>query len=294
MRLATVEVDGRKFVAARTERGLIDLSRAAPELPTDLVEILRSGDVARTLIEEAIVEPSADTVVDPRRARLLPVVPSPGKIICAGLNYRDHSTESGFQQPSYPALFARFASSLIGDGAPIVLPEISHQLDYEGEIAVIIGRRGRSISSARALDFVAGYAVFNDASIRDYQTKTTQWTVGKNFDDTGAFGPDFVSADELPPGLAGLRLTTRLNGQVVQSASADDMVFSVAELIAIISEAITLDVGDVIVTGTPAGVGLARKPPLWMKAGDVIEVEVERIGVLRNPVIEQKARANAA
>ena len=217
----------------------------------------------------------------------LPPIAQPGKIICVGLNYADHSAESGFKQPDYPTLFARFASSLIGHGAPLVRPTVSEQFDYEGELVAVIGRGGRNIAREDALDHVFGYSIFNDASVRDYQFKSPQWTVGKNFDGTGAFGPVLVTADELPPGCRGLRLETRLNGQVVQSANIDEMVFDVAAQIAIVSEAITLSPGDVFVTGTPSGVGLARKPPLWMRAGDICEVEVEGIGVLSNPVVDQ-------
>jgi len=227
--------------------------------------------------------------IDPDTVELLPPLSAPGKIICIGLNYADHSAESGFKVPDYPTVFGRFNSSLIGHGAPIIRPRVSEQLDYEGEFVAVIGQGGRDIPKARALEHVVAYSLFNDASIRDYQFKAPQWTVGKNFDGTGAFGPWLVTADELPPGCAGLRLQTRLNGEVVQSASTDDLVFDVATLVSVLSEAFTLEAGDVIVTGTPAGVGLARKPPLWMKPGDVCEVEVEGIGTLRNPVMDQGA-----
>ncbi len=231
----------------------------------------------------------AGPAVDLGAVELLPPLPSPPKILCVGLNYADHSAESGFEVPSYPTIFARFASSLIGHGAPIVRPRVSEQLDYEGEFVAVIGRGGRDIPKAQALDHVAAYSLFNDASVRDYQFKAPQWTVGKNFDGTGAFGPYLVTADELPPGCKGLRLQTRLNGEVVQSASTDDLVFDVATLVSVLSVAFTLEAGDIIVTGTPSGVGLARKPPLWMKPGDVCEVELEGLGTLRNPVVDQVA-----
>ena len=227
--------------------------------------------------------------IDLDAVELLPPLPAPGKIICIGLNYADHSAESGFKVPDYPTVFGRFSSSLIGHGAPIVRPRVSEQLDYEGEFVAVIGQGGHDIPKARALDHVVAWSLFNDASIRDYQFKAPQWTVGKNFDGTGAFGPWLVTADELPPGCRGLRLQTRLNGETVQGASTDDLVFDVATLVSVLSEAFTLEVGDVIVTGTPSGVGLARKPPLWMKPGDVCEVELEGIGTLRNPVVDQGA-----
>lgn len=220
---------------------------------------------------------------------LLPPLSRPPKIICVGLNFADHTAESNFQQPDYPTLFFRVATSLIGHEAPMIRPRVSDSdgLDFEGEIAVVLGKGGRHINKAEALSHVAGYSVFNDGSVREYQFKTPQWTVGKNFDGTGAFGPDLVTADELPPGVKGLRLETRLNGQVVQSASTEQMVFDVATLISIISEAITLEAGDVIVSGTPSGIGWARNPKLLMKAGDVCEVTVEKIGTLRNVVADE-------
>lgn len=232
--------------------------------------------------------------VDLNAVELLPPLPAPGKIVCVGLNYAEHSAESGFEVPSYPTIFGRFASSLIGHGAPIIRPRVSEQLDYEGEFVAVIGRAARDVSKARALEHVVAYSLFNDASIRDYQFKAPQWTVGKNFDGTGAFGPYLVTADELPPGCRGLRLQTRLNGEVVQNASTDDLVFDVATLVSVLSEAFTLEPGDIIVTGTPSGVGLARKPPLWMKPGDICEVELEGVGVLRNPVVEQAAAGAGA
>ena len=166
--------------------------------------------------------------------------------------------------------------------------KVSTQLDYEGELVAIIGKAGRYIAKDRALEHVAGYSICNDASIRDYQFKSAQWTIGKNFDNTGPFGPVFVTSDELPPGASGLRIQTRLNGVVVQDASTASLIFDVATLVSQLSEAVCLQPGDVIVTGTPSGVGLARKPPLWMKHGDICEVEIERIGILRSPVVDDK------
>ena len=257
-----------------------------PHYPGDLDALVRSGHAA---LETAAATLKKGRQIDLGAVKPLPPLRTPEKVICVGLNYRDHTAESGFKQPDYPTLFSRFNSSLIGDKAPIVRPLVSTQLDFEGELVVVIGKGGRHIAHAAALDHVIAYSIFNDASIRDYQFKSPQWTVGKNFDDTGAFGPVLVTADELPPGGKGLKLQTRLNGVVVQEASTTDMVFDVATLIATISEAITLKSGDVIVTGTPSGVGLGRKPPLFMKAGDVVEVEIEGIGVLTNPIVDEVA-----
>lgn len=250
----------------------------------DLLTLLRGG---RARLSDAHRRLWAGEQLDPETIEFLPPIPQPGKIICVGLNYADHSAESGFKQPDYPTLFGRFNSSLIGHKAPLIRPRVSDQLDYEGEVVAVVGKGGRHIAKAAALEHIAGYSVFNEASVRDFQVKAPQWTVGKNFDGTGAFGPAFVTADELPLGAKGLKLETRLNGQIVQSASTSDIVFDVASLVSIISEAISLEPGDLIVTGTPAGVGLARKPPLYMKPGDICEVEVEGLGILVNPVAQE-------
>jgi 2-keto-4-pentenoate hydratase/2-oxohepta-3-ene-1,7-dioic acid hydratase in catechol pathway len=212
-------------------------------------------------------------------------VPEPGKIVCIGLNYVDHAKEGGNPIPEYPAVFLRTNSSLVAHGQPLVRPTCSDKFDYEAELAIVIGKTAHNVAEADALSCVFGYACFNDGSIRDYQRKSTQWTMGKNFDGTGPFGPDIVTADELPAGAAGLRVVSRLNGERMQNGNTSDMIFSVARTIAIISEVMTLDPGDVIITGTPAGVGYARKPPVFMKPGDVCEIEIEKIGILSNPVV---------
>ena len=291
MRFLRYSAEGKSGIAltdAERTRGLLE---DHPEYPGDLPQLVAEGRAA--LAAAAATLSRVGSQIDLDQVTSLPPFPSPGKIICVGLNYADHSAESGFKVPDYPTLFARFSSGLVAHNAPIIRPRLSIQLDYEGELAAVIGTSGRNIPLDRALEHVAGYSIFNDGSVRDYQTKAPQWTVGKNFDGTGAFGPVFVTADELPPGAKGLLLQTRLNGTVVQSASTDDMIFDVASLISIISQAITLSVGDVLVTGTPAGVGLARKPQLWMKHGDVCEIEIEQIGILRNPILDEEAAAAA-
>jgi acylpyruvate hydrolase len=281
MRFSSYELNGHHGIAVESEgawRGLCDNDATYPGTLEAL--IARGGDALSTAGGKLSTAP----VVELSSVNLLPPVAHPEKVVCVGLNYRDHSTESGFKQPDFPTLFGRFNSSLIGHGAPILRPAQSVQLDYEGELVAVIGNTARDVSEADALDHVMGYSIFNDGSIRDYQFKAPQWTPGKNFDDTGAFGPWLVTADELPRGCEGLQLETRLNGEVVQSASISDMVFSVAKLVSILSSFMTLKPGDVIVTGTPSGVGMARKPQLFMKHGDVCEVEIEKIGVLSNPV----------
>ncbi len=269
---------------------VIDLALAAPDVPGDLMALLSAGTDLRSLEALAASAPAAA-----RRpldsTTLLPPIARPGKIVCLGLNYADPAAEGGHARPSYPSFFLRSATSLVGHGDAIVRPACSEQLDYEAELAAVIGRRARHVSAEDALQYVAGYSCFNDASVRDYQRKTAQWTIGKNFDATGAFGPFFVTADELPPGAQGLRISTRLNGEVMQDANTGDMLFPVAETIALLTECMTLEPGDVLVMGTPAGVGHARKPQVWMKDGDVVEIEIEGIGVLRNPIVEERRKA---
>ncbi|MBF6616375.1 MAG: fumarylacetoacetate hydrolase family protein [Candidimonas sp.] len=258
----------------------------APAYIGSLDEVIKAGSHA---LQAAIDDMAAQDPIDLQAVRLLPPLSQPGKIICVGLNYHDHSTESGFEQPDYPTLFSRFSTSLTGHDEPIFHSSLSDTLDFEGELAVVIGKGGSNIARDQALDHVLAYSVFNDGSVREYQFKSPQWMMGKNFDRTGGFGPWLVTADELPAGASGLRLETRLNGVTVQSANTQDMVFDVASLIAILSEAITLEAGDLIVAGTPSGVGHARDPKLYMRPGDVCEVEIEGIGLLRNQIESRAA-----
>jgi len=216
---------------------------------------------------------------------LLPPIPDPDKIVCIGLNYKAHAAEGGFKIPEFPSSFARLTNTLVAHGAPLVLPRQSGDFDYEGELAIVIGRGGRHIAPERALEHVFGYACFNDGSIRDFQFKHST-NAGKNFHATGGFGPWILTADEVPDP-AKMTLTTRLNGRQVQHKGIDDMIFSVQAIIAYVSSWTPLVAGDVIATGTPEGVGFARKPPLWMQAGDVVEVQIDPIGVLRNPIIKE-------
>jgi 2-keto-4-pentenoate hydratase/2-oxohepta-3-ene-1,7-dioic acid hydratase in catechol pathway len=219
---------------------------------------------------------------------LLTPVPRPGKVICVGLNYRAHAQEGGNPIPDYPAVFLRGATSLLDPGAAMTYPKYSDKLDFEAELAVIVGKSAADVGT-RALDYVAGYSCFNDGTVRDYQRRSSQWTAGKNFDRTGGFGPEMVTPDELPPGASGLRIVSRLNGEIMQESNTSDMIFDVSTLVAILSEAMTLEPGDVIATGTPAGVGYARSPPVFMRPGDRIEVEIEQIGRLVNTVAPRAA-----
>jgi 2-keto-4-pentenoate hydratase/2-oxohepta-3-ene-1,7-dioic acid hydratase in catechol pathway len=219
----------------------------------------------------------------------LPPVVSPPSIFCIGLNYVDHATEAGLEVPDFPTVFSRYTTSLCGHGDPIIRPRCSDSLDYEAELAVVIGKGGRHISREHALDHVFGYSLFNDGSVREYQAKGSQWTLGKNFDFTGAFGPFVVTADELPAGAEGLKIELRLNGETMQAGSTTDMVFGVPALIETLSRTITLRPGDVIATGTPAGIGWTRSPKVIMRDGDECEVAIEGIGSLFNYVQDERA-----
>lgn len=280
MRFISYSQDGAEGVGLRTGEGYRGLS--VETLGTDLTGGLADlVGLAETLATAPLLDPAA--------IALLPPVPRPGKILCVGLNYADHSAESGFVPPDYPTVFARFPASLVGAGTPLVRPNASDKFDYEAELVVVIGRGGRHIAKADALAHVAGYSLGNDGSIRDYQRKSPQWTMGKNWDASGAFGPELVTPDELPEGCRGLRLTMHVNGVELQSGSTDDMIFDVATLIATLSEVMTLAPGDVIFSGTPAGVGQARVPPAWLKPGDECVVALEGLGRLVNRVIQEPA-----
>jgi len=215
---------------------------------------------------------------------LLPPIPDPQRILCVGQNYAAHREEMDGKTTARPLIFTRFPSSIVGHDATLIKPQESSQFDYEGELAVIIGKPGRRIPSSEALNYIAGYSCFMDGSLRDYQNHTTQYIPGKNFDNSGSFGPWMISADEVGDPNGGLRLETRLNGQIVQQTTTDLMIFNVCTIIAYLSSFTTLQAGDVIATGTPGGVGYKREPQLFMQDGDNIEVEIESVGLLRNTV----------
>jgi acylpyruvate hydrolase len=288
MRLASISRNGKAIVAVRRNADYVDLSIAAPALPTNMNGICGAIASHRSEIEAASKGASGNAVFPASGATYLPLVPNPGKTICIGLNYTDHAAEGGNPVPDYPAIFLRGATSLEAHGAALLRPKCSDKFDYEAELAVVVGKPAKNVSKDKALDYVAGYSVFNEGSVRDYQRKSTQWTMGKNFDRTGGFGPELVTSDELPAGASGLKIMTRINGQTLQNGNTGNMIFSVATIISVLSEGMTLEPGDVIVTGTPAGVGYPRKPPVFMKPGDMVEIEIERIGVLVNGIEDEK------
>lgn len=267
---------------------VLDLWAGRPDAPEDIGALLRRGPGALADLAEGVKQVSdAGAVPLAGLTYGLPVA-NPGKLICLGLNYSDHLAESSHDAPQFPILFMRGATSLIAHGEAMIRPSVSDTLDYEAELAVVIGRKMRHVTPEQALTGITGYTCFNDGSVREYQRHTIQWTMGKNFDRTGGFGPIFVTADELPPGGSGLKIEARVNGEIRQSNNTKNMTFNVADSISYISRGMTLEPGDVIAMGTCSGIAAAFKPPKWLCAGDVVEIEIEGIGVLRNTVADER------
>jgi len=287
MRFTTFRQQNQDRLGVVTGSDVIDLQLALPDLSSDLRTNLRNG-VDMMAAAKAAIE-SKTPRMPLASLTLSPLLPEPGKIICLGLNYFDHAKEGGRDKPEYPWFFMRTATSLLAPNAKALRPKVSVRFDYEAEVAVIIGKTVKHATLDNALDAVFGYSCFNDISVRDYQKKTPQWSIGKNFDRTGGFGPVLVTADELPAGASELRIQTRLNGQIMQDANTRDMIWGVAETIKLVSECMTLEPGDLIIMGTPAGVGQARNPPVWMKHGDTVEIEIDNIGILRNTIEDEAA-----
>ena len=290
MRFLSFKTDhhtGVGWIKDASSETLVDLSLLGLDLPADLKTLIAT-EGAMAAAHAAALKAPATAIRTLSSVQLLPLIPNPGKIVCMGLNYADHAKEGGNARPEYPSFFMRGATSMVGHQSPIVRPKASTQLDYEAELAVVIGQRARHLTADNALACIAGYSCFNDASIRNYQRKSAQWTIGKNFDGTGPFGPWLVTPDELPAGAEGLRIQSRLNGKVMQDANTRDFLWNVVESLRIITECMTLEPGDVVITGTPAGVGYARTPPVWMAHGDVCEIEIEGIGTLSNPIVDEQ------
>lgn len=281
MRFASFDTEGRESFGLVTAEGLRDLG-ALPGRPwADL-----RACIAADALEEAAARAGEATLLASGAVRFLPVIPNPARILCVGINYASHIAETGRETPEKPMLFVRFPGSQVGHGQPLMRPRESERFDFEGELAVIVGRGGRRIAPEAALAAVAGYTCYNDGSIRDWQRHSSQFTAGKNFPATGGFGPWMTTTHAIPDPAA-LHLTTRLNGEVVQAAPISDLVFDVPALIAYCSTFTPLEPGDVIITGTTGGVGAFRDPPLWMKPGDIAEVEIDGIGTLSNPVADE-------
>jgi 2-keto-4-pentenoate hydratase/2-oxohepta-3-ene-1,7-dioic acid hydratase in catechol pathway len=284
MQLAHIEYQGRVALGCRVSENIVDLTAAGG--PASLDDVLNAGSGALAALE-TLAQSIKTSIPMYEVTRWLPPILAPSKAIAIGLNYADHAAEGNSEIPTYPVVFTRFSSSWVGHNAPIIKPRASVAFDYEAEMVVVIGKSGRHIAKSDALNHVAGYSIFNEGSARDFQSRTHQWTIGKNFDQSGGFGPWFVTADELPPGASGLRIQTRLNGRVLQDANTRDMIFDVATLVSVVSEVMALSPGDIIISGTPAGVGFSYNPPVWMQPGDVCEIEIEHIGILSNPIIAE-------
>jgi 2-keto-4-pentenoate hydratase/2-oxohepta-3-ene-1,7-dioic acid hydratase in catechol pathway len=286
MRLATIQ--GRTGPRLAVHRGgeYIDVQATDAALPGSVRQLLQAGPEVRRAVERAVQRPDAVKVAA-AGVRLLAPVPDPPKIVCLGLNYRDHAAEGGAPIPKDPVLFSKYATALIGDGEAIVLPPVSKEVDYEAELVIVVGKRGRPADDRAALEYVAGYTVGHDVSARDWQLRKDQkqWMVGKTFDTFAPCGPWLVTADEVPdPHALGIRL--RLNGQTMQESNTRQMIFRAGTILAYLAQVFTLEPGDLVFTGTPSGVGFARKPPVFLKAGDVVEVEIDGLGVLSNPVVQ--------
>jgi 2-keto-4-pentenoate hydratase/2-oxohepta-3-ene-1,7-dioic acid hydratase in catechol pathway len=288
VRLIAFEQEGRAALGARVGEDVVALADVVPGLPADPL-----AAIAALNLPEGAPALAAKLEGAPRRPlkglKLLPPIPRPGKVICIGLNYALHAKEGGNAIPDYPAVFMRGPTSLAAHGEALIRPKVSDKFDYEAELVIVIGKKARHLTEANALSCVAGYTCMNEGSVRDYQRKGAQWTMGKNFERTGGIGPEIVTPDEIPQGPNALRITSRLNGETMQDSNTSDMIFSVPRILAILTEAMTLEPGDVIATGTPSGVGYARKPPVFMKPGDVMEIEIEGIGILSNPIEAEAA-----
>jgi acylpyruvate hydrolase len=290
MKIVGFEAGGNLRLGVVQGDTVVDLQAVDPKVPANLAEILQStnGDLS-SLADLAKKAPASAhrPLADIKYA--LPVA-RPGKIICLGLNYMDHVKEGKYADniPKFPTIFFRVQTSLAAHKQPLLRPVVSETFDYEAELVAVIGKRCKHVKKEDAASVIAGWSCFNEGSIREYQRRTTQWDMGKNFDQTGGFGPWMVTADEVPALGKGLKIESRLNGNVMQSDNTDNMMFPVAETIADITQGMTLEPGDILVTGTPSGVGHARKPPAWMRNGDTIEIEIEGVGLLSNPIVDEK------
>jgi 2-keto-4-pentenoate hydratase/2-oxohepta-3-ene-1,7-dioic acid hydratase in catechol pathway len=290
MKIVGFEQDKQLHLGVVQGDAVIDLQAVDPKVPANLADVLQAtnGDLS-SLADLAKKAPAAAHRPLGSIKYALPVARA-GKIICLGLNYMDHVKEGKYADniPKFPTIFFRVQTSLAAHQQPLIRPLVSETFDYEAELVAVIGKRCKHVKKEDAASVIAGWSCFNEGSIREYQRRTTQWDMGKNFDQTGGFGPCFVSADEVPTLGKGLKIESRLNGKVMQSDNTDNMMFPVAETIADISQGMTLEPGDILVTGTPSGVGHARKPPAWMRHGDTIEVEIEGVGLLSNPIEDEK------
>jgi 2-keto-4-pentenoate hydratase/2-oxohepta-3-ene-1,7-dioic acid hydratase in catechol pathway len=282
MKLVSYRHQGTESFGVVDDGGVVDAGRRLAGRYAGLRAVLAAGALGELRSATAGQRPDAAL----EAVELLPPIRDPGKLLCVGLNYKTHVEETGRTETPHPSIFVRFIDSVVGHGQPMVKPALSEQFDYEGELALVIGTPAWRVPAARALAHVAGYACFNDGSVRDFQRHTTQWTPGKNFRASGAFGPWVVTADEIPDPTR-LTLSTRLNGQELQRATTDLLIYTIPVILEYVTSFTPLAPGDVIATGTPGGVGSRRTPPVWMRKGDEVEVEISSVGLLRNPILEE-------
>jgi 2-keto-4-pentenoate hydratase/2-oxohepta-3-ene-1,7-dioic acid hydratase in catechol pathway len=284
MQLINFSYNNKITVGTVTPNGVVDLAKIGGDPELTMEKILQGGK--RTILELAqLVLQTKDFIPLDTITYCKPII-SPGKIIGVGLNYHDHTLETNSELPKFPVLFARFNSSLVAHQQNIIRSQASSKFDYEGELAVIIGKRAKQVKEIEAQDYIGGYTIFNDVTVRDYQGRSSQWLIGKNFDSSGAIGPCVVTPDSLPKLAQNLIIETRLNNEIVQRENSSNMIFNIAKLIETITEAITLEPGDIIATGTPAGVGYKRTPPLYLQPGDLCEITIEGIGTLSNRITQ--------
>ncbi len=291
MKIVAFEGQGSPRLGIVEGSEVVDLTAADSSAPTDLGAWLAKNDgETKPLADIAKRAPASARKPLAGLTYALPVG-RPGKVLCLGLNYLDHVKEGPNRDniPKFPTIFMRSRTSLVPHGQPILRPQVTETLDYEAELILVVGKRAKHLTAANATSCIAGYSCGNEGSVREFQRKTTQWDMGKNFDRTGGFGPWLVTADELPPAAKGLKIESRLNGKVMQSDNTDNMMFPIVDLLVYVTQGMTLEPGDIIFTGTPSGVGHARQPPVFMKNGDTCEIEIQGIGVLRNPVVDEKA-----
>jgi 2-keto-4-pentenoate hydratase/2-oxohepta-3-ene-1,7-dioic acid hydratase in catechol pathway len=284
MRLLTFARDGESRFGIEVAGGVLDVHAADPKLPASLHAYLFDAQRLHAALAALAAAPPAAYIVAAASVRYLPPIAAPQKIVCIGLNYRDHAAEVNLPLPTEVTAFAKYANSLIGQGADIVIPRESDKVDYEAELAFVIGKRGRHIPEDQAYEYIAGYTIVNDVSVRDYQMRTSQWMLGKVFDTHAPCGPVIVTTDEIPDPQT-LAIGTSIDGQVLQDSNTSQLVFSVPRLVAELSSIMTLEPGDIVATGTPAGVGTSRTPKRWMRPGERVKVEIEKIGALENPVV---------
>jgi len=289
MKVVGFEADGGLRLGVVEGDQVIDLQAVDPKVPADLGVALAANNGDLKPLGDIAKRAPASARRPLKGLKFGLPVARPGKILCLGLNYLEHVKEGSQRDniPKFPTIFMRGLTSMVPHEQPIIRPTVSEQLDYEAEMMLVVGKRVKHLTMANATSCVAGYSCSNEGSVREFQRKTTQWDMGKNFDRTGGFGPWMVTADELPDAGKGLKIQSRLNGAVMQSDNTDNMMFPVAEMLVYVTQGMTLEPGDIIFTGTPSGVGHARKPPVWMKQGDVCEIEIEGIGVLRNPIADE-------